>query len=107
MARRPDCRGSRLSRSARTRRTRTHRMKMKSAAHFENGNGSGSKRPVLITGGSGFIGSNLAHRLLSNGERVLLFDNFSRSGVEQNLDWLCETHGDAVQIEIADVRDAH
>ena len=63
-------------------------------------------RPILITGGSGFIGTNLAHRLLQNGGRVLLFDNLSRPGVEQNLRWLRDTHGDAVEIEVADVRDS-
>jgi CDP-paratose 2-epimerase len=64
------------------------------------------KRPVLITGGSGFVGCNLAHRLCSAGEPVLLYDNLSRPGVEQNAAWLCETHGDLVQIETADIRDA-
>ena len=61
-------------------------------------------RPLLITGGAGFIGTNLAHRLLSLGQPVLLFDNLSRPGVEQNLRWLKQRHGDLVQIEIADVR---
>ncbi|HKG21313.1 MAG TPA: GDP-mannose 4,6-dehydratase, partial [Blastocatellia bacterium] len=65
------------------------------------------KRPVLITGGAGFVGTNLADRLLSSGRPVLLFDNLSRPGVEQNLQWLRETHGDLVQVEVADVRDAH
>jgi CDP-paratose 2-epimerase len=59
----------------------------------------------LITGGSGFIGCNLAHRLLSRGERVLVLDNLSRPGVERNLRWLRDTHGDAIQAEIADIRD--
>jgi len=62
-------------------------------------------RPVLITGGSGFIGTNLAHRLLSSGRSVLILDNLSRRGVESNLRWLQETHGSRVQIEVADVRD--
>jgi CDP-paratose 2-epimerase len=64
------------------------------------------QRPVLITGGSGFVGCNLAHRLCSNGEPVLLYDNLSRPGVEQNAAWLCETHGDLVQVEKADIRNA-
>ncbi|MGE0128430.1 MAG: NAD-dependent epimerase/dehydratase family protein [Blastocatellales bacterium] len=64
------------------------------------------KRPTLITGGAGFVGANLAHRLLSEGRPVLLFDNLSRKGVEQNLQWLRDTHGDLAQIEIADVRNA-
>jgi CDP-paratose 2-epimerase len=64
-------------------------------------------RPVLITGGSGFIGTNLAHRLLTGGQPVLLFDNLSRPGVEQNLRWLRDTHGEQVEIIVADVRDVH
>lgn len=65
------------------------------------------KKPVLITGGAGFIGTNVAERLLQEGEKVLIFDNLARSGVEHNLEWLCETYGKKVQVEIADVRDAH
>jgi CDP-paratose 2-epimerase len=66
----------------------------------------GDARPILITGGAGFIGCNVAHRLLSQGRRVLLFDNLSRAGVERNLRWLRDTHGDRLEAEIADVRDA-
>jgi CDP-paratose 2-epimerase len=62
-------------------------------------------RPVLITGGAGFIGSNLAHRLLSMGHSVLLLDDLSRSGVDRNLRWLQKAHGEHVRAQIADVRD--
>ncbi len=61
---------------------------------------------TLITGGAGFIGTNLAHRLLTAGEPVLLYDSIARPGVERNLAWLREMHGDRVQIEIADIRQA-
>lgn len=64
------------------------------------------KHFVLITGGAGFVGTNLAHHYLSEGIPVRLYDNFSRAGVEQNARWLQDTHGDLVQIEAADVRDA-
>jgi CDP-paratose 2-epimerase len=64
-----------------------------------------TKRPVLITGGAGFIGVNLAHRLLGEGRRVLIYDNLSRPGVEKNLRWLRAVHGRMVDVEIADVRD--
>ncbi|HEV7443631.1 MAG TPA: NAD-dependent epimerase/dehydratase family protein, partial [Steroidobacteraceae bacterium] len=40
---------------------------------------------TLITGGAGFIGTNLAERLLAAGQRVLIFDNLSRAGVRTNL----------------------
>jgi CDP-paratose 2-epimerase len=63
------------------------------------------QEPVLITGGAGFIGSNLANNLLRNGQPVLIYDNLSRPGVEQNLRWLQMLHGGLVDLEIADVRD--
>ena len=36
----------------------------------------------LITGGSGFIGSNIAEKLVSNGEKVRILDNFSTGRIE-------------------------
>jgi len=62
--------------------------------------------PVLITGGAGFIGTNLAHRLLSQGQDVILFDNLSRDGVERNLLWLLDQHGSRIRFIHADTRDA-
>ncbi|WP_149193224.1 NAD-dependent epimerase/dehydratase family protein [Luteimonas suaedae] len=69
--------------------------------------GAGDRRPVLIFGGAGFVGTNLAARLLEEGRRVLVFDNLSRAGVERNLCWLRERYGDRLQAEVADVRDRH
>lgn len=63
------------------------------------------KRPVLITGGAGFIGTNVADRFLSGGYPVIIYDNISRPGVEQNLRWLQETYGHRVQLEVGDMRD--
>src|SRR5688500_1602016 len=59
----------------------------------------------LITGGAGFIGTNLANRLMSQGRRVLVFDDLSRPGVEQNLDWLAERYPDQLSVELGDVCD--
>ncbi|MBA2242906.1 MAG: GDP-mannose 4,6-dehydratase, partial [Chthoniobacterales bacterium] len=73
---------------------------------FNGRSGRGCQKPVLITGGAGFVGCNLAHRLCSEGQPVLLYDNLSRAGVEENAAWLCATHGDLVQVQVADVRDA-
>jgi len=60
---------------------------------------------ALITGGAGFIGTNVAARLLDSGSRVRVFDNLSRAGVETNLRWLCSTYGTRVDIVHGDVRD--
>jgi CDP-paratose 2-epimerase len=68
--------------------------------------GSDDSRPVAITGGAGFIGTNLADRLLSRGVPVVVVDNLSRPGVELNLQWLKDTHGSLVRTEVVDVRDA-
>ncbi|AXQ94300.1 GDP-mannose 4,6-dehydratase [Cereibacter azotoformans] len=62
-------------------------------------------RPAVITGGAGFIGSNLADALLSDGEEVILLDNLGRAGVEDNLRWLKARHGDRLHPVIADLRD--
>ncbi len=43
---------------------------------------------ILITGGCGFLGSNLASDAIIRGEEVLVFDNLSRSGSRKNLEWL-------------------
>lgn len=64
-------------------------------------------RPALITGGAGFIGTNLAHRLLTSGCPVLLYDNLSRPGVRVNLEWLYGLHGERVRAIIGDIRDRH
>lgn len=46
-------------------------------------------REILITGGAGFVGANLAARLLAEtGNNVAIFDNLSRRGTEHNLSWL-------------------
>ena len=60
---------------------------------------------TLITGGAGFVGTNLADRLLSMRRRVIVFDNLSRPGVEQNLKWLRKRHPELLRVEIGDVRD--
>jgi CDP-paratose 2-epimerase len=62
---------------------------------------------VLITGGAGFIGSNLAHHLIGQGHDVTIFDNLSRVGAPSNVQWLRRTHGHErfrlVQADLADV----
>lgn len=71
----------------------------------KGGDKAGDRKTVLITGGAGFIGTNLADKLASSGRRVRVLDNLSRPGVEKNLAWLRETHGERIQFEKGDVRD--
>ena len=60
---------------------------------------------ILITGGAGFIGANLADRLAGEGRRVRVFDSLGRPGVERNLEWLIARHGERIEPVIGDVRD--
>lgn len=74
--------------------------------HAPNGDGRGAAlRPALVTGGAGFIGANVADRLASEGTPVIIYDNLSRPGVERNLQWLKDRHGDLITAEIEDIRD--
>jgi CDP-paratose 2-epimerase len=66
---------------------------------------NGSDRPLLIVGGAGFVGANLAHRALEGGERVRIFDNLSREGSHDNLRWLERAHGRELEVVRGDVRD--
>lgn len=65
-------------------------------------------RTILITGGAGFIGCNLAQRLLADSSaRVRIFDNLSRVGVEANLEWLHTLEGaERLEFVKGDVRNA-
>jgi nucleoside-diphosphate-sugar epimerase len=60
---------------------------------------------VMITGGLGFIGSNLAHRLAAAGARVLLVDSLipNYGGNQFNI----RDIEDVVRVNIADIRDTH
>src|SRR5579863_6288934 len=61
---------------------------------------------AFVTGGLGFIGCNVADRLLRDGHEIIIFDNARRAGVMQNLDWLRDHHGSRIRWVNADVRDA-
>lgn len=60
---------------------------------------------VLITGGAGFIGSNLAARLMREGRDVIVYDNLSRRGSERNLQWLKKEFSKHLIVIQGDVRD--
>ena len=59
---------------------------------------------VLVTGGCGFLGSNIVEALRVRGDEVVVLDNLARPGSERNRDWLVALGG--VEILDADVRDA-
>lgn len=58
---------------------------------------------VLVTGGAGFIGSNLCEHLLENGYSVRCLDNFA-TGKWQNIIPLVERFPDSFEIQVGDIR---
>lgn len=48
-------------------------------------------KKLLVTGGCGFVGSNLAYSAIAKGYKVYLFDNLSRFGSEKNKSWLLDS----------------
>ncbi len=65
-----------------------------------------TRRRVLITGGAGFIGVNLANRLITANDAVTVFDNLSRRGSDQNLSWLKDQHPEDFRFAEGDIRDS-
>jgi len=68
-------------------------------------NGKPAAGKILITGGCGFIGSNLASHFLDKGWEVVAYDNFSRPGAESNAAWLEAQSGGRLAIIMGDIRD--
>lgn len=58
---------------------------------------------ILVTGGAGFIGSNLTEELLKQGHRVTVLDNFSTGKIE-NLLPLLEKHPESLTLQVGDIR---
>ncbi|MCC8037365.1 MAG: SDR family oxidoreductase [Bacteroidales bacterium] len=58
---------------------------------------------ILITGGAGFIGSNLCEHFLAKGNRVTCLDNFA-TGHMENLIPLIEAYPDTFKLIVGDVR---
>lgn len=58
---------------------------------------------ILVTGGAGFIGSNLCEALLKRGDNVVCLDNFATGHIE-NLLPLVEQYPKAFKIIVGDIR---
>src|ERR1041385_586523 len=61
---------------------------------------------IVITGGAGFLGTNIANALAERGDKVLIFDNLWRLHVRENVAWLQQNCGSCLSLPIGDVRDA-
>lgn len=60
---------------------------------------------VLVTGGAGFIGSNIAVHCAKKGAEVIAIDNLSRTGTEQNVEWFTKDYPQITFIK-GDIRDS-
>lgn len=60
-------------------------------------------RKILVTGGAGFIGSNLCEALLERGDQVVCLDNFATGHIE-NLLPLLEKYPTAFRLQVGDIR---
>ncbi len=58
---------------------------------------------ILVTGGAGFIGSNLTEALLDSGHSVRVLDNFATGKIE-NLLPLLEKYPDTLTLQVGDIR---
>jgi len=60
---------------------------------------------ILITGGAGFIGINLADYFLKQNWKVVIYDNLSRQNTKKNLAWFKAFKNRNLKVVIGDVRD--
>lgn len=63
-------------------------------------------KTIIMTGGCGFIGTNLSIEAIKRGYKVVAFDNLSRIGVKDNLTYLQDTYKDKFRFCWGDVRKA-
>lgn len=57
---------------------------------------------ILVTGGCGFVGSNVSMEIIKRGDELTIFDNLSRTGSTRNLEWLKKKGG--VKFIYGDIR---
>lgn len=60
-------------------------------------------RKILVTGGAGFIGSNLCEELVKRGHHVVCLDNFSTGHIE-NIQGLLDNNRDRFELIEGDIR---
>lgn len=58
---------------------------------------------VLVTGGAGFIGSNLCEHLLAEGHSVRVLDNFATGHIENLLPFF-DTYNGRFELQVGDIR---
>jgi CDP-paratose 2-epimerase len=61
------------------------------------------KKTILITGGCGFIGTNVAGFHIKKGDKVIALDNLYRVGTPENLKWLKKQKGKFIFVK-GDIR---
>lgn len=66
-----------------------------------------SDKKILVTGGAGFIGSNLCEKLLELGNQVVCLDNFSTGKRENISPLLSNSHFALVEGDIRDIEVCH
>lgn len=59
---------------------------------------------ILITGGAGFLGTNIAYEAIKNSHEVIIMDNFVRRGSERNAKLLEKYFSGAVKVLHGEVR---
>jgi CDP-paratose 2-epimerase len=60
---------------------------------------------ILVTGGAGFIGTNLTQHLVLSGMRVRIYDSLARAGSHGNIAWLQRQFPGRIEFVRGDVRD--